>query len=344
LQIETIKWVSGAVRIIDQTRLPLQLVYLDCRDVETLAQAIEELKVRGAPAIGVAATYGVVLSVWGQKDTSQELERKVRCAVDRLSHTRPTAINLFWALERMQRAFTQSRGEEPERIQHLLLQEADRIFEQERKVCQKIGENGAALLEDGMSVLTHCNAGALATAGLGTALGVIYAAKSQGKHICVFADETRPLLQGARLTAWELLQNEIEVTLICDNAAAALMRTGRIDAVLVGADRIARNGDVANKVGTYGLAVLAKEHHIPFYVAAPLSTLDMNLADGSQIPIEQRNSEEVTQGFGLQTAPPEVKVFNPAFDVTPAELVSAIISEKGIARNPYEPTFQRWVK
>jgi methylthioribose-1-phosphate isomerase len=309
LQIETIKWVSGAVRIIDQTRLPLQLVYLDCRDVETLAQAIEELKVRGAPAIGVAAAYGVVLSVWGQEDTSQELERKV-----------------------------------PERIQHLLLQEADRILEQDREVCRKIGENGAALLEDGMSVLTHCNAGALATAGLGTALGVIYAAKSQGKHICVFADETRPLLQGARLTAWELLQNEIEVTLICDNAAAALMRTGRIDAVLVGADRIARNGDLANKVGTCGLAILAKEHRIPCYVAAPLSTLDMTLADGNKIPIEQRNPEEVTRGFGLQTAPPEVKVFNPAFDVTPAELVSAIISEKGIARNPYEPAFQRWVK
>ncbi len=344
MEIETIKWISGAVRIIDQTELPLRLVYLDCRDVETLAQAIEELKVRGAPAIGVVAAYGVVLSIWGHSGTSQELEQRVRWAVDRLSHTRPTAVNLFWALERMWHAFVQNRGEKPEKIQHLLLQEADRIFEQDRRVCRQLGENGAVLLEDGMSVLTHCNAGALATAGLGTALGVIYTAKSQGKRIRVFADETRPLLQGARLTAWELLQNEIEVTLICDNAAAALMRKGKVDAVIVGADRIARNGDVANKVGTYGLAVLAKEHHIPFYVAAPLSTLDMNLANGSQIPIEERNPEEVTRGFGLQTAPQEVKVFNPAFDVTPAELIGAIISEKGIARAPYEAAFQRWVR
>jgi len=344
LKIETIKWLSGAVRIIDQTELPLRLVYLDCRNVETLAQAIEELKVRGAPAIGVAAAYGVVLSIWGHRGTSQELEQKIRWAVDRLSHTRPTAINLFWALERMRRVFLQNRGEKPEKIQHLLLREANRIFEQDRRVCRQLGENGATLLEDGMSVLTHCNAGALATAGLGTALGVIYTAKSQGKHIRVFADETRPLLQGARLTTWELLQSGIEVTLICDNAAATLMRKGKVDAVIVGADRIARNGDVANKVGTYGLAVLAKEHHIPFYVAAPLSTLDMNLANGNQIPIEERKPEEVTRGFGLPTAPQEVEVFNPAFDVTPAELVGAIISEKGIARFPYEAVFQRWVK
>jgi len=343
LGIETIRWAGRSVRIIDQTKLPGELVYIDCKDVETLARCIEQMKIRGAPALGIAAAYGLVLGVL-DAGSGAEFEKKVDVTLERLRRTRPTASNLFWALERMRSVAVANRQEEPHRIRELLLEEANLIFEEDRKVCQQIGNNGAVLLRDGMSVLTHCNAGALATGGYGTALGIVYAAKDQGKRIHVFADETRPLLQGARLTAWELMRKGVEVTLICDNAAGSLMRRGGVDCVIVGADRIAGNGDVANKVGTYGLAVLAKQNGIPFYVAAPISTLDMELSDGDQIPIEERAPDEVTRGFGLQTAPEGVKVRNPAFDVTPHELITAIVSEEGIARQPYAPILKQWAE
>ncbi len=370
MPVETILWTGDSVRIIDQTKLPDQLAYLDCRDVETMAEAIESLRSRGAPAIGLAAADGVVLGVRdvSSGDSWEAFEQALNSSIDRLARTRPTAVNLFWALDRMRRRFLTSDlrpltsgGSVKEGVltsdlrpqtsvgsveegKALLLEEAHRIFEEDRKICRAMGKNGATLLEDGMTVLTHCNAGGLATADFGTALGVIYAAREAGKTIRVFADETRPLLQGARLTAWELMQSGIEVTLICDDMAAWVMQQGKVDAVLVGADRIAANGDVANKIGTYGLAVLAKAHGIPFYVVAPVSTLDVSLESGDLIPIEERKPEEVTCGFSRRTAPEGVAVYNPAFDVTPHRLVSAIISEKGIAREPYGEVLMGWVE
>jgi methylthioribose-1-phosphate isomerase len=350
MPVETIRWTGDSARIIDQTRLPTELVYLDCRDVETMAEAIESLRIRGAPAIGIAAAYGVVLGVRdvSSGDSWEAFGKALDAAVEELARTRPTAVNLFWALDRMRRVVLTSdlrpltsKGA-VEEGKALLLEEAHRIFEEDRRICRAMGKNGATLLEDGMTVLTHCNAGGLATADFGTALGVIYAAQVEGKTIRVFADETRPLLQGARLTAWELMQSGIEVTLICDDMAAWVMQQGKVDAVLVGADRIAANGDAANKIGTYGLAVLAKSHGIPFYVVAPVSTLDVRLENGDQIPIEERKPEEVTCGFGRRTAPEGVAVYNPAFDVTPHRLVSAIISERGIAREPYTETLKAW--
>ena len=351
MPVETIRWTGDSVRIIDQTKLPTELVYLNCRDMETMAEAIESLRIRGAPAIGIAAAYGVALAVRDVRiDSWEAFKHALDAAVERLARTRPTAVNLFWALDRMQRGIptsdfrplTSGRGVEEGRA--LLLEEAHRIFEEDRRICRAMGKNGATLLEDGMTVLTHCNAGGLATADFGTALGVIYAAQVEGKTIRVFADETRPLLQGARLTAWELMQSGIEVTLICDDMAAWVMQQGKVDAVLVGADRIAANGDAANKIGTYGLAVLAKAHGIPFYVVAPVSTLDVSLESGGQIPIEERKPEEVTCGFGRRTGPEGVAVYNPAFDVAPHRLVSAIISEKGIAREPYREVLMGWVE
>lgn len=345
MPVETIRWEGDRLRLIDQTRLPTELSYIDCRDVETVAEAIVELRVRGAPAIGIAAAYGVVMAALAaSQGGNQELfAEHVRRAIQRLRGTRPTAVNLFWALNRMERALEDATGAGPEAMLRRLRWEADAILEEDRSVCRRLGRNGAELIEDGMSVLTHCNAGGLATADYGTALGMIYSAVESGKRVRVYADETRPLLQGARLTAWELKESDIDVTVICDNMAASLMRKGLVDCVIVGADRIAMNGDVANKIGTYGLGVLAHHHRLPFYVAAPVSTIDAKTGSGEGIPIEMRHPEEVTAWFGKQIAPSGIGVYNPAFDVTPHALISAIISERGIARAPYPPVLQSWV-
>lgn len=322
--IETIKWEDDRLKIIDQTKLPQELVYLECCVPEEVAEAIKTLCVRGAPAIGVAAAYGVVLGA-----------DKIDETIKLLASTRPTAINLFWALQRMENCAKNHKGTG---LKEALLKEAISIHEDDKEKCYKMGQYGASLIKDGDTILTHCNAGALATGGMGTALAAIYSAKEQGKKIKVFVDETRPLLQGARLTAWELYLSGIDVTLICDNMAAVVMKEGKIDLVIVGADRIVKNGDVANKIGTYGVAVLAKEHHIPFYVVAPTSTFDLTLENGSQIPIEERGAYEVTHGFGKRTAPEGIKVYSPAFDVTPHQFIRAIITENGIAYPPFIKT------
>ncbi len=339
--VEWVGGIEGHLRLIDQTRLPTELVYLECRDIETVFEAIRSLRVRGAPAIGIAAAYGVCLGVRGAEDgpvaPSQEaLTQSLEKAIDYLATSRPTAVNLFWALERMRGAGRQWAGQQlsdqqtPQRLVERLLEEARAIHEEDRAMCHAIGRYGAALLADGQGVLTHCNAGGLATAEYGTALAVFFAAQDAGKRLHVYADETRPLLQGARLTAWELKQRGVDVTLICDSMAAQVMREGRVSAVVVGADRIAANGDTANKIGTYGVALLAAAHGIPFYVAAPTSTFDLSLASGEAIPIEQRAAQEITHGFGRQTAPDGVQVYNPAFDVTPVRLIRAIICERGV--------------
>jgi methylthioribose-1-phosphate isomerase len=317
--------------MIDQTRLPVECVEIDCRDVETVVEAIKSLRVRGAPAIGIAAAYGVCLGLQAAAESGEAaFFGRLDEVAAQLAGSRPTAVNLFWALSRMKRVAAGHRGRlPPAEILAALWAEARAIHEEDRRMCRDIGRFGAELLADGQGVLTHCNAGGLATADYGTALAVIFAAVASGKRISVYADETRPLLQGARLTAWELKQRGIEVTLICDSMAAQVMREGRVQAVITGADRIAANGDVANKIGTYGLALLAAAHGIPFYVAAPTSTFDLSLASGQQIPIEQRDPREITHGFGRQTAPEGIRVYNPAFDVTPARLVKALICERG---------------
>lgn len=329
MSIETIKWEDDRLKIIDQTKLPDELVYLECNTPEEVAEAIKILRVRGAPAIGIVSAYGVVLG-------ADRIEKTIKL----LASTRPTAVNLFWTLQRMERCAKECQGGE---LKKALLKEAISIHEDDKKKCRQIGEYGASLIKDGNTILTHCNAGVLATGGMGTALAPIYLAKEQGKEVKVFADETRPLLQGARLTTWELKQAGIDVTLICDNMAAVVMKEGKIDLVIVGADRIAQNGDVANKIGTYGVAVLAKEHHLPFYVAAPTSTFDLSLEEGSQIPIEVRGTDEVTHGFGKRTAPEGIKVYSPAFDVTPNKLITAIITENGIAYQPFINTLKNIV-
>jgi methylthioribose-1-phosphate isomerase len=332
----TIAWVGGSedgfVRLIDQTLLPTRLEYRDCRRVEEVWEAIRSLRVRGAPAIGIAAAMGLVLGVQGFPDPgSGAFRRRVHEVADHLRTSRPTAVNLFWALERMERRLDgRTEGQPPAQRTRLLLDEALAIEAEDRQMCRAIGDAGAALIGEGHGVLTHCNAGGLATADYGTALAVIFRAAEQGKHFQVFADETRPLLQGARLTAWELQQRGIDVTVICDSMAAQVMKEGRVQLVVVGADRIAANGDTANKIGTYGVALLAQAHSIPFYVAAPSSTFDLRLPAGDAIPIEQRDPTEVTHSFGRQTAPDGVKVYNPAFDVTPAHLIAGIITEKGL--------------
>jgi len=341
--IETMRWKEGCVELVDQTLLPSELIYKDCRNVEEIAEAIESLRVRGAPAIGIAGAFGVVLGAEEIREERKEVFlQEMEKIFERLAATRPTAVNLFWALGRMRRVLEQCRTGSVEEIRGCLLDEALKIQKEDKAICRKMGFNGAELLEDGMTVLTHCHAGGLATADFGTALGVIYAAKQQGKKVHVFADETRPLLQGARLTAWELMQNGIETTLITDSMAAWVMSTGKIDCVIVGADRIARNGDVANKIGTYGVAISARAHGIPFYVAAPFSTIDRNLPGGKDIPIEERRPEEITLLAGRRIAPESVRVYNPAFDVTPHTYVTAIVSEMGIARAPYAEAFDRW--
>ena len=333
LKFKTLKWIDDHLRILDQTKLPEETVYLDCDTVDEVATAIRNLEVRGAPVLGITAAFGVVLGMRKQSFQNwKEYEKRLNHVISTLVGTRPTAVNLFWALERMRMVAEKNKGEDLERISQILLQEAISIHEEDKLMCEKIGEFGASLLKDGDTVLTHCNAGALATGGIGTALGIIYTASWQGKKISVFADETRPVLQGARLTVWELQQQGIDVTLICDNTAAFVMKKKKINCVIVGADRVASNGDVANKIGTYNLAVLAHFHKIPFYVAAPSSSFDPAISDGEKIKIEERSSYEVTDWFGKKTAPLETKVYSPAFDVTPAELVTAYITEKGIEK------------
>lgn len=333
----TIEWVGdvdGFVRLLDQTLLPTRTEYRDCRTVEEVWEAIKMLRVRGAPAIGIAAAMGVVIGVQSvREDEPQRFAPRLKEVTDYLRTSRPTAVNLFWALDRMERRVQpELEQRKPSELIRYLLEEALLIEEEDRQTCWDIGQHGAALIGEGQGVLTHCNAGGLATADYGTALAVMFAAAAQGRTFHVFADETRPLLQGARLTAWELQQRGIDVTLICDNMAAQVMKEGRIQLVITGADRITANGDTANKIGTYGVALLAKAHGIPFYVAAPSSTFDLSLPTGEAIPIEQRDGKEVTHGFGKQTAPDGVKVYNPAFDVTPAHLIAGIITEKGIIR------------
>jgi methylthioribose-1-phosphate isomerase len=326
--------------MLDQTRLPRETVFVTCRDYREVAQAIRSMVIRGAPAIGVAAAMGMALGVL-QADPAA-LDAQVDEIAATLAATRPTAVNLFWAIERMKKLYQSLRGMPVDQIRSRMVEEAERVYSEDIAINQAIGRHGAPLIPDGRSVLTHCNAGALATAGYGTALGVIRAAVAAGKKIDVFADETRPFLQGARLTAWELMQDGIPITLITDNMAGHFLKSGRIGAVVVGADRIAANGDVANKIGTYPVAVLARENGVPFYVAAPISTLDLALDSGDRIPIEQRPATEVTEVFGVPVAPAGVAVQNPAFDVTPARYVSAIITERGVARAPYEESLRKW--
>lgn len=330
--VPTVEWKDGAVRLLDQSRLPTTVEFLDCRDYQTVAWAIRELKVRGAPAIGVTAAMGVALGALAiQTSDYDEFSKGVQSICEHLAASRPTAVNLFWAIARMKQKLATVHGQSVLLIKDELVKESQAILEEDIALCKAMGQEGAALIHSGQTILTHCNAGALATAGYGTALGVIRAAWEQGKQIRVIADETRPVLQGARLTAWELMQDNIPVTLITDNMAGSLMRQGKIHLCVVGADRIAANGDVANKIGTYSVAVLARAHNIPFYVAAPYSTIDLNTASGDDIPIEQRSAEEVTAIHGSHSVAPEgVEVFNPAFDVTPADFITGIITERGV--------------
>ena len=331
----------GAVRLIDQTLLPTELKYIDIRSFDDMCEAIAMLRVRGAPAIGAAGALGIYL---GLVEKAPGSAAEVFAALDelcpRMIGVRPTAVNLSWAVNRVRRAVERAAGAgcaAGAGGAAAALREAMAIAEEDASACRRIGEYGAQFVPDGGRVLTHCNAGALATAGWGTALAALYVAEEQGKRFRVWADETRPLLQGSRLTAFELAEAGIDVTVICDNMAASLMRAGQVDVVIVGADRVAANGDVCNKIGTYGLACLAKMHRIPFIVACPTSTLDLSLGAGDEIPIEQRDPREVTHGFGRQTAPDGVRVYNPAFDVTPGELVTAVVTERGIVRAPYGP-------
>ncbi|MFZ5634911.1 MAG: S-methyl-5-thioribose-1-phosphate isomerase [Bacillota bacterium] len=335
--MDAMRWEGSELLILDQTKLPGCIEYIRCRDHLTVAEAIKKLSVRGAPAIGASAAYGLVLGAMSLKtDDPGEFMAGVEKIAAYLSSTRPTAVNLNWALERMLAGIRSAAPAEPKELIGIMIREADSIYREDLEGNRRMGRFGLELIPDGARILTHCNAGALATAGYGTALGVIRAAHEAGKKVSVYAGETRPLLQGARLTAWEMVREGIPVTLLTDNMAGYLMALRMVDLVVVGADRIAANGDVANKIGTYGVAVLAGEHGIPFYVAAPFSTVDMRLKSGAEIPIEERSPEEVTHIAGQRMAPEGVRVWNPAFDVTPARLVSAIITDRGIARPPYE--------
>jgi methylthioribose-1-phosphate isomerase len=336
--IETIQWTSSGVVMIDQTRLPREETYVTCTDYKQVAEAIRSMVIRGAPAIGVAAAMGIAL---GMQQAQSVAEFNEIC--DTLARTRPTAVNLFWAIDRMRCLFLEMQAKPIQEIRAKLIAEAQQIRLEDIAINESIGRNGAPLIPDGKTVLTHCNAGALATAGYGTALGVIRAAVASGKKIDVFADETRPFLQGARLTVWELQHDRIPATLITDNMAGHFLHSGRIGSVVVGADRIAANGDVANKIGTYSVAVLAAENGVPFYVAAPISTLDLTLASGDQIPIEQRAAHEVTHMQGVPVAPEGTIVENPAFDVTPNRYVTAIVTERGVARPPYIESLRKLV-
>ncbi len=345
MDIRTIEWKNGLIRIIDQTKLPSEFKYLDIKDLNTLWQAIKELKVRGAPALGAAAALGVYLGIKDSKAKdfsafSKELDKVIKL----LAGSRPTAVNLFWGLEKMRAVVLNNQDKSIEQIKALCFKQAQDIIEADRSSCRKIGEFGAELFKKNDTILTVCNAGILATIDYGTALGVIYKAEEQGKNLKVYACETRPLLQGARLTTWELKKNGIDVTLICDNMAATLMAQGKINRVIAGAGRIAANGDTANKIGTYSLAVLSKYHNIPFYIAAPVSTFDLSIKSGKDIPIEQRDEKEIKSlFFNKPIALKEVKVYNPAFDVTPNELITAIITEKGVIKAPHEKNIKKYV-
>jgi methylthioribose-1-phosphate isomerase len=338
--VPTVEWKDNQVRILDQSLLPGEVCFLDCTDFVCVAEAIRELKVRGAPAIGVTAALGIALGARQYSQTNLDgFQRHMDNVCEVLAATRPTAVNLFWAVDRMKRVLAATPLTSLDICQQRLLEEALAMVEEDVRVNQTLGKYGATIIQDGDSILTHCNAGALATAGYGTALGVVRAAWEEGKTLRVFADETRPVLQGARLTAWELQQDGIPVTLITDNMAGALMQKQQVQCCIVGADRIAANGDVANKIGTYSVAVLAKAHGIPFYVAAPISTIDLETPNGEGIPIEERNPEEVTQLHGSRMiAPVGVSVWNPAFDVTPAPLITGIITERGILSPQELPT------
>jgi len=337
----TIEWRGDCVRLLDQTLLPREETYVDIRTVDEMCDAIKRLVVRGAPAIGVAAAMGVALGMLTAADEDrQAFDRTLEAVSAQIAATRPTAVNLFWAVKRLKALCAASQDLAVGELKQLLVKEAVEMEQEDRALCEQIGRMGRELFADGDTILTHCNAGGLATAGYGTALGVIRAAHEQGKRIRVIADETRPLLQGARITSWELMKLGIEVTLIPDNTAGALMQRGHIQKVIVGADRIAANGDAANKIGTYTVAVLAAHHGIPFYVAAPLSTIDMSLPSGSGIPIEERDPMEVTHLCGVSIAPEAVNVRNIAFDVTPRELIRGIVTEWGIASEPYEKSFR----
>jgi methylthioribose-1-phosphate isomerase len=345
--LPTIEWKGDAVVMIDQRKLPTAEVYVTCKTAKDVAKAIKTMVIRGAPAIGVAAAMGIALGMrrstaTGTKQFVTEFQR----VCDLMAATRPTAVNLFWAIDRMKKTFAEAaqRGLSVAELQMRLEDEARAIHDEDVQSCRTMGAHGASLVPESARILTHCNAGALATAGYGTALGVIRAAAEQGKRIAVLADETRPFLQGARLTAWELVKDGIDTTVITDNMAAAMMGLQQVDLVVVGADRIAANGDVANKIGTYGVAVLAKEHGIPFYVAAPISTVDLGTPDGSRIPIEERNDREVTHVGTSRLTPVGARIRNPAFDVTPSRYVTAIITERGIARAPYEASLAEMVR
>lgn len=349
---KTLQWIgdiNGFLKLTDQRKLPAEFTEIECRTVEQLYDAIKTLTVRGAPAIGVAAGFGICLAAQEIKvskltDAVKYIEQKADC----LSKSRPTAVNLFWALDRMKKTAHNFAAENPnaaiDDLKKYLLAEAQKIYDEDVEMCRKIGINGEKFIPDNGAILTHCNAGALATAGDGTALSPVFESQRKGKKFRVYVDETRPLLQGARLTAWELKQAGIDVTLICDNMAGALMKDGKINAVFVGADRIAANGDAANKIGTYSLSVLAKEHKIPFYIAAPSSTFDLKLENGDQIPIEQRKPDEVSMIMNVQVAPKGLKVYNPAFDVTNAENITAIITEKGVIQCPTEEKIRKLIK
>src|SRR5690348_1990820 len=340
--IQTLEWTDQGVRFIDQTKLPTEETYVNCTTYQQVADVIRNMVVRGAPAIGVSAAMGIALGVKNSKAESVgDLKGDFDQICDVIGKTRPTAVNLFWAIRRMQEKFETLRVRPLPQIKSSLIEESKRMHAEDIAANQALGRHGATLMPASGGVLTHCNAGALATCGYGTALGVIRAAIEQGKKIHVYADETRPFLQGSRLTAWELTKDNIPTTVISDNMAGAMMRQGKIGAVIVGADRIAANGDVANKIGTYTVAVLAKEHGIPFYVAAPWSTVDMETPDGSKIPIEQRSAREVTHIAGKQMTPNGVKIENPAFDVTPNQYVTAIITERGVAKAPYGESLKK---
>jgi methylthioribose-1-phosphate isomerase len=339
--IQTLEWTDQGVRFIDQTKLPTEETYVTCTTHEQVADVIRTMVVRGAPAIGVSAAMGIALGAKNSKAANVgEFKREFDQICDVIGKTRPTAVNLFWAIRRMQKKFDILHTLSVAEIKQALIEESQRMHAEDIAANQAMGRHGATLMPNEGGVLTHCNAGALATAGYGTALGVIRAAVEQGKKIHVYADETRPFLQGSRLTAWELMKDGIPTTVISDNMAGAMMKQGKIGAIVVGADRVAANGDVANKIGTYTIAILAKEHGIPFYVAAPISTVDLATLDGSKIPIEQRNAREVTHIAGRQMVPNGVSIENPAFDVTPAKYVTAIITERGIARAPYEQSLR----
>jgi len=340
--IQTLEWTDQGIRFLDQTKLPTVETYVTCTTYQQVAEVIRNMVVRGAPAIGVAAAMGIALGANNSRaETVADLKQDFDQICRVMGETRPTAVNLFWAIRRMQEKFVTLCIRPIPQIKQALIEESRRMHAEDIAANQAMGRHGATLMPATGGVLTHCNAGALATAGYGTALGVIRAALEQGKRLHVYADETRPFLQGSRLTAWELMKDGIPTTVISDNMAGSMMRQGKINAIVVGADRVAANGDVANKIGTYTVAILAKEHGIPFYVAAPISTVDLDMHDGSGIPIEQRSRKEVTHIAGRQMVPDGVEVENPAFDVTPARLVTAIITERGIAKAPYEESLKR---